>query len=103
MTSVAPPVPHDDIGTELVREWVPDSEPRATLVLVHGIAEHSGRYERTGGLLADAGFHVRAFDVIGHGASGGARVDIDDWSQAPPASGTVAYALHPRMFKGWDL
>ena len=29
--------------------------------------------------------------------------DIDDWSQAPPASGTVAYALHPRMFKGWDL
>ena len=81
MTSVATPVPHDDIGTELVREWVPDSEPRATLVLVHGIAEHSGRYERTGGLLADAGFHVRAFDVIGHGASGGARVDIDDWSR----------------------
>ena len=81
MTSVATPVPHDDIGTELVREWVPKSDPTAVIVLVHGIAEHSGRYERTGALLADAGFHVRAFDVIGHGASGGARVDIDDWTR----------------------
>ncbi|MCH7844376.1 MAG: histidine phosphatase family protein [Acidobacteria bacterium] len=33
----------------------------------------------------------------------GIDLDIDDWSQTAPASGTVAYALHPRMFKGWDL
>ena len=81
MTSVATPVPHDEIGTELVREWVPVGDARAVVVLVHGIAEHSGRYERTGGLLAAAEFHVRSFDVIGHGASGGDRVDIDDWSR----------------------
>jgi len=54
---------------------------RAVVVLLHGIAEHSGRYERTGGLLAAAGFHVRSFDAIGHGASGGDRVDIDDWTR----------------------
>ncbi len=29
--------------------------------------------------MSDAGFHVRSFDLIGHGASGGDRVDIDDW------------------------
>ena len=29
-------------------------------------------------------------------------LDIDDWSQAPQASGTVAYALHPKMFEGWQ-
>lgn len=81
MTSTATPVPHDLIGTELIREWLPEGDPRATIVLVHGIAEHSGRYERTGGLLAEAGFHVRSFDVIGHGASGGNRVDIDDWNR----------------------
>lgn len=81
MTSVATPVPHDRIGTELVREWSPEGEARAVVVLVHGIAEHSGRYERTGDLFAAAGYHVRAFDVIGHGASGGDRVDIDDWSR----------------------
>lgn len=28
-------------------------------------------------------------------------LDIDDWSRAPEASGTVAYALQPRMFKEW--
>lgn len=81
MTSVATPVPHDRIGTELVREWIPEGKTRAVVVLVHGIAEHSGRYERTGGLFADAGYHVRSFDTIGHGASGGDRVDTDDWSR----------------------
>lgn len=80
MTSVAHAVPHAELGTELVRDWVPVSEPRAVILLVHGVAEHSGRYERTGGLLASAGFHVRSFDAIGHGATGGARVDIADWS-----------------------
>lgn len=28
-------------------------------------------------------------------------LDIDDWSQAPKASGTVAYALGPKMFEDW--
>lgn len=69
------------MGTELVREWVPTGDPKAVVVLVHGLAEHSGRYERTGSLLADAGFHVRSFDLIGAGASGGARWDIDDWDR----------------------
>ncbi|MCH8983343.1 MAG: alpha/beta hydrolase [Acidobacteria bacterium] len=81
MASISRPEPVADIGTELVREWHPNGERRATVVLVHGIAEHSGRYERTGGLLADSGFLVRSFDLIGAGGSGGARWDIDDWSR----------------------
>ena len=79
MESVARPVDHGIAGTELVRDWAPEGEPKATVVLVHGIAEHSGRYERTGSLLSEAGFHVRSFDLIGHGATGGDRVDIEDW------------------------
>jgi alpha-beta hydrolase superfamily lysophospholipase len=79
--SVATPTAHDDIGTELVRDWVPADDVRASIVLVHGLAEHSGRYERTGSLLSDAGFHVRSFDLIGAGASGGDRWDIDEWSR----------------------
>ncbi|HSM45213.1 MAG TPA: alpha/beta fold hydrolase, partial [Acidimicrobiia bacterium] len=74
-------VPHEEIGTELVRDWGPDTDPRAYIILVHGLAEHSGRYERTGSLLADAGFHVRGFDLIGAGGSGGRRWHIDDWSR----------------------
>ena len=68
------------VGTELVRDWEPQRRPRAHVVLVHGLAEHSGRYERTGSLLAEAGFWVRGFDLIGAGATGGSRWDIDDWS-----------------------
>jgi acylglycerol lipase len=73
--------PHPEIGTELVRDWEPQATPRGFIVLVHGLAEHSGRYERIGSLLADAGFHVRAFDLIGAGGSGGRRWHIDDWSR----------------------
>ena len=81
MTSTAVPRPHAEIGTELVRDWLPIGDSRATVVLVHGLAEHSGRYERTGGLLAGAGIRVRSFDLIGAGASGGPRWDIDDWER----------------------
>jgi acylglycerol lipase len=81
MSSAAYANPHPDIGTELVRDWAPSGEPRAVVVLVHGVGEHSGRYERTGDLLARAGFRVRSFDLIGSGASGGRRSDIDKWSR----------------------
>ncbi len=70
-----------DIGTELVREWTPETDPRAILVLVHGLGEHSGRYERVGSRFADARILVRSFDLIGAGGSGGPRWDIDDWSR----------------------
>jgi len=73
--------PHPEIGTELVREWEPEGDPKGYIVLVHGLAEHSGRYERTGSLLSGAGFWVRGFDLIGAGGSGGRRWDIDDWER----------------------
>jgi alpha-beta hydrolase superfamily lysophospholipase len=74
------PEPLTGFGIEQVREWTPLSAPLAVVVLVHGIAEHSGRYERTGSLLSDAGFLVRSFDLIGFGATGGPRGDIAEWS-----------------------
>lgn len=93
MPSTAYAQDHPEIGTQLVREWSPDAESRATIVLVHGIAEHSGRYERTGRLLAGSGFHVRGFDLIGAGGSGGRRWDIDDWERFhEQVGGHVAWA-----------
>ena len=80
MESVSRPETVDDIGIELVRDWIPEGEPRATFVLIHGIAEHCGRYERTGSILSDNGFFVRSFDLVGAGGSGGARWDIEDWN-----------------------
>jgi alpha-beta hydrolase superfamily lysophospholipase len=80
-TSVAHPEVGADGTPELVRLWQPQVPPRAEVVLVHGLYEHSGRYERTGRLMAEAGFRVRSFDLYGHGASGGERCDIDDWGR----------------------
>lgn len=65
--------------TELTRHW-PASDPWAALLIVHGLGEHSGRYERTGSLLAEAGIDTRSFDLVGFGASGGHRADIEDWN-----------------------
>lgn len=69
-------------GTELlVRHWATPGEPWATVVLVHGIAEHSGRYERVGDWLSAAGLAVRAPDLRGFGGSGGPRAYVDRWSR----------------------
>jgi alpha-beta hydrolase superfamily lysophospholipase len=80
MPSTARPVPHPDFGTELVRDWEPEGSPRAHLVLVHGLGEHCGRYERMGQQMAEAGLWVRSFDLVGAGGSGGKRWHIEDWA-----------------------
>lgn len=66
-------------GTELIRLWAPKSQPIGTIVLVHGIAEHSGRYKRTGELMAASGFKVVAPDLFGFGQSGSNRADVEQW------------------------
>jgi alpha-beta hydrolase superfamily lysophospholipase len=80
IVSVAHPEPSPDGGAQLVRDWDPVGPNKGDLVLVHGIGEHSGRYARTGSLLAEAGYRVRGFDLIGFGASSGVRGDISRWS-----------------------
>jgi len=47
--------------------------PRAALVVVHGLAEHSGRYERFGTDLAAYGYSTYVMDLRGHGLSDGRR------------------------------
>jgi acylglycerol lipase len=68
-----------DGTTLLIRTWRA-TDPWAEVLLVHGTAEHSGRYERTGGLFARAGIDVTAFDLRGNGGSGGRRADIERWA-----------------------
>jgi alpha-beta hydrolase superfamily lysophospholipase len=51
----------------------PQVRPRATVLLVHGLGEHAGRYDPLARLLNRWGFMVRGYDHHGHGQSGGAR------------------------------
>lgn len=64
--------------TELRRRWEAE-DPWASLLIVHGLAEHSGRYRGVGARLAAAGIDTHAFDLMGFGGSGGTRADITDW------------------------
>ncbi len=51
-----------------VYAWdVPD--PRGMVQVAHGLAEHSGRYDRFARALNEAGYGVRAVDHRGHGDS----------------------------------
>lgn len=60
------------------RTWRAES-PKANVLLLHGIAEHSGRYEHIGTTMAEAGYSVRSYDHHGHGRSGGIRGHVDSF------------------------
>ena len=49
------------------------AQPRATVLIVHGLGEHAGRYAHVAAALTEAGFAVRAYDHQGHGLSAGRR------------------------------
>jgi alpha-beta hydrolase superfamily lysophospholipase/RimJ/RimL family protein N-acetyltransferase len=49
---------------------------RGSVLIVHGLGEHSGRYAHVAGALAALGLRVRAYDHRGHGRSGGPRGGI---------------------------
>jgi alpha-beta hydrolase superfamily lysophospholipase len=62
------------------RGWVP-AAPRASVLLVHGFAEHSGRYEHVGRWLAERGYAVHAYDQLGHGRSSGTRCHVERFDE----------------------
>jgi alpha-beta hydrolase superfamily lysophospholipase len=47
--------------------------PKAVIVLIHGIGEHTGRYDHVGLVLAEKGYVLAGFDMRGHGKSGGPK------------------------------
>ena len=54
--------------------WEPDVvSAKAIVCLVHGLGEHSSRYAHVAQALGRDGFVLYAFDLRGHGRSGGSR------------------------------
>lgn len=50
------------------------------LLIVHGLAEHAGRYRHVMQAAADRGWTVRLVELRGHGHSGGRRGYVERWS-----------------------
>lgn len=76
----------DGTTTLYGRTWAPEhGAPRAVLQLVHGIAEHIGRYDRFARFMSDHGYLVSAEDHLGHGNTPenaedlGYTADKDGW------------------------
>ena len=50
-------------------KWVPDTDPVGILIIVHGMAEHLGRYETFAEYMCEKGFVVAGNEHLGHGDS----------------------------------
>jgi len=69
-------------GTRLFyRSWLPEGEIKAVILMIHGIAEHSGRYEQLARGFANAGYGFYCHDLRGHGKSAGKRCNIKRFSE----------------------
>lgn len=55
------------------QEWRPEGNARAVVVLIHGLGEHSGRYQHVADYFTRRGLGVVALDHRGHGRTGGKR------------------------------
>jgi alpha-beta hydrolase superfamily lysophospholipase len=70
-------------GTNIVYDlYEPEGAAPAGLILVvHGVAEHAGRYHHVADLLLGLGLRVAILDHRGHGRSGGKRLLVRDLSE----------------------
>lgn len=60
---------------------LPDQQARAHVLIVHGLAEHSGRYQNIVQHLVPRGIAVWGFDLRGHGRSAGRHGHIQSWEE----------------------
>lgn len=76
--------------------WLPPGDPRAVVAIVHGYAEHSGRYQHLAAFLNDRGYAVEALDLRGHGQSSGRRVYVRSFSEYLSDVARFLRAVHER-------
>ena len=59
------------------KNWLPDNDIKAVIIIIHGLAEHIERYNHVGNSLSLVGYAVEAYDLRGHGKSEGKRNFIE--------------------------
>jgi alpha-beta hydrolase superfamily lysophospholipase len=74
-------IPSSTPEVELFVKISPVPSPRAAILIVHGLAEHLGRYNSVVDALNSFGHSVYRFDNQGHGRSGGERGFLDNFNQ----------------------
>jgi len=79
------------------QSWLPESEPKGVLLIVHGLAEHSGRYMNIVHHFVPLGYAVYGIDHLGHGKSEGRRVHVDRFEDY-----TITLKGYFDMIGGWQ-
>jgi alpha-beta hydrolase superfamily lysophospholipase len=69
-------------GTRILRRALAPEAPRGAVVLLHGLGEHSGRYQHVLEYLNASGYAAHTFDLRGHGGSEGKRGHIASYEVA---------------------
>jgi alpha-beta hydrolase superfamily lysophospholipase len=95
-------------GLELFTRTVSADSPRYDLLVVHGIAEHCGRWTTVGEQFAAHGAAVHLFDLRGHGLTSGPKGDADSIERfhvdiAEYAATTAAASGRPWVLYGHSL
>ncbi len=89
---------HDGIHI-FTQQWVAD-EPKANIVIVHGLGEHTNRYKNYVDYFVPRGFSIYSFELRGHGRSGGARGYVDRFQDfAADANEVVSRVRHQSNLK----
>ncbi|MCX4242134.1 alpha/beta hydrolase [Paraliomyxa miuraensis] len=85
-------------GTSIhVERWEPRGDVRFVVVLVHGGAEHVGRYERLANRFGEHGGLCFGPDHRGQGKSGGRRGHVPSFSQYAADLGQVMQAVAEQL------
>lgn len=61
------------------QSWTPNTAPQAVIVLVHGLGEHSSRYQHVAEMFVNHAMACVACDHRGHGLSTGKRGHADSY------------------------
>lgn len=87
-------------GTKLYLKTDMPDNPRATVIIVHGICEHQGRYDHVTAALNAAGYGVYRFDHRGHGRSEGKRVFFSSFDDLPDDLKVISDLVHSEQPSG---
>lgn len=77
--------------------WLPETQPKAALLIVHGLAEHSGRYMNVVNHFVPLGYAVYGIDHFGHGKSDGTRAYIERFQDF-----TASVKIYFDMIRQWQ-
>lgn len=86
-----------------VQDWPLAGAARATVLIVHGLGEHVGRYDALARRLNGWGYAVRGYDQYGHGESGGPRGGLTSDTRLLDDLADLVDATRARMPAGQPL